>query len=203
MPWHGHVKFVPSMRNWFSLTPDPNGGDGVDAAAGRRRGRHAGRRPNHVEYAERRVGMLRSCSWPNRVAKPLSPAPISDSPSTTSDWGRGHPETWRPVEGHPGANRDVLHANGSNRGGSSTTSVDVPGARTGNRTWPRSFVVATCGPPMSAGDERVTRAPGSTPPCSSLTVAPIAPVTPCAPAAAGITEGGADEKQHRDMLQAR
>ncbi len=23
-PWHGHVKFVPSMRNAFSLTADPN-----------------------------------------------------------------------------------------------------------------------------------------------------------------------------------
>ena len=24
MPTHGHVKLVPSMRNWFSLVPEPN-----------------------------------------------------------------------------------------------------------------------------------------------------------------------------------
>jgi hypothetical protein len=24
MPLHGQVKFVPSMRNWFSLVPEPN-----------------------------------------------------------------------------------------------------------------------------------------------------------------------------------
>ena len=23
-PWHGHVKLVPSIRNVFSLTPEPN-----------------------------------------------------------------------------------------------------------------------------------------------------------------------------------
>ena len=63
----------------------------------------------------------------------------------------------------------------------------VPGGRTGNRNCPLSLVVTVAGPPISAGEVTRTEAPGSTPPCSSVTVPRRAPVKLCAAAKRGET----------------
>ena len=67
--------------------------------------------------------------------------------------------------------------------GISMSSTYVPGGNARNRSCPLSFVVTVTGPPMRAGELTRTIAPGSTPPCASLTVPINAPVNPCAPSA--------------------
>ena len=89
----------------------PERGDGVDAAAGRRRGRHAGRRPNHVEHAVASRWnvaqlLLAESRRETALARPDQRPALDDERLGDA----GHPEHWRQVEGHPGANRDVLHA---------------------------------------------------------------------------------------------
>ena len=55
----------------------------------------------------------------------------------------------------------------------------MPGGSAGNRSCPFGLVIATSGPPISAGDLTRTTAPGSTAPCASLTVPMIIPVAAC------------------------
>ena len=86
-------------------------GDGVDGAARRRRGRDAGRRPDHVEHAVAARGnvaqlLLAESRRETALARPDQRPALDDERLGEA----GHPEHWRPVEGHPGANRDVLHA---------------------------------------------------------------------------------------------
>src|SRR6266851_2153690 len=90
-PLHGHVKFVPSISHWFSLTPDPNADTVVvaDAALDGDVGEIPGAALMKSNMLMRRVGILVMSSGPNRVASPGSRASIRDpAPSTEIDSAR-------------------------------------------------------------------------------------------------------------------
>src|SRR5262249_15116624 len=90
-PLHGHVKFVPSIRNWFSLTPDPNADTEVvgEVALDRDVGDTPGAAMIKSNILPRRVGILVMSSGPNPVANPASRASIRDpTPSTAIDSAR-------------------------------------------------------------------------------------------------------------------
>src|SRR6185312_2203272 len=77
-PAHGQVKFVPSMRNRFSLPPEPNVDmvltDPLDGEVGDTPG--AALIKSNMLY--RRVGMSSMDSRPNRVSNPLLRASICE-----------------------------------------------------------------------------------------------------------------------------
>ncbi len=60
-PLHGQVKFVPSIRNWFSLVPEPNADTVVEVALPGEVGETPGAARMKSNMLARRVGMaLRS-----------------------------------------------------------------------------------------------------------------------------------------------
>ena len=69
--------------------------------------------------------------------------------------------------------------------GISMSSVYRPGGRPGNRRSPFSLVVIVVAPPINAGELIRSRAPATTPPCSSVTVPMRVPVRPWAAAIRG------------------
>src|SRR5262249_38973087 len=83
-PWHGHVKFVPSIRNIFSLTPAPNEdtvfvmplvGDVGDTPG-------VALMKSNMLY--RRVGISRMYSCPKCVSKPLPLASMREPAASTT-----------------------------------------------------------------------------------------------------------------------
>ena len=50
MPLHGHVKLVPSNRNWFSFVPEPNA-ETVVMCRSKATSGHAGGGPDRIEHA--------------------------------------------------------------------------------------------------------------------------------------------------------
>ena len=68
-PLHGHVKFVPSRRNWFSLVPEPNTDTLVvdPLPLGRRRRDTPGAALMKSNMLARRVGIASRSAGPNRV----------------------------------------------------------------------------------------------------------------------------------------
>src|SRR4029453_16212194 len=85
-PWHGHVKFVPSMRNRFSLTPPPNEDTVLTVPLVGEVGDTPGAALIKSNMLYRRVGISLRYSTPKRVSNPLSLASVREPvPSTTID----------------------------------------------------------------------------------------------------------------------
>src|SRR5262245_11450022 len=85
-PMQGQVKFVPSMRNRFSLPPEPN----ADTVLTVRLDGDVGDTPGAAliisNMLNRPVGIVLRYSCPKRVSNPLSLASIREpDPSTTID----------------------------------------------------------------------------------------------------------------------
>src|SRR5262245_8138187 len=94
-PLHGQVVFVPSMRNWFSLVPEPNAETVVldEEPPPEPPDGDVGETPGVARIASnmlaRRVGILSRSSGPKRVANPGSRASMREpAPSTTTDSDR-------------------------------------------------------------------------------------------------------------------
>ena len=86
MPLHGHVKLVPSMRNWFSLVPEPKAETVVTVPPDGEVAEIPGAALIQSNILARRVGMVPTSSVPNRVPKPGDRASIRDpAPCTTRD----------------------------------------------------------------------------------------------------------------------
>src|SRR5436190_11290647 len=66
-PLHGHVELVPSIRNRFSLVPDPNAEIVVTVPLDGDVGETPGTFRNGSAKLERRDGMARRSSGPKRV----------------------------------------------------------------------------------------------------------------------------------------
>ena len=64
---HRQVKFIPSIRNWFSLLPEPNAETVVTAPAERRGRDTPGASLTKSNMLARRVGIELRSSAPNRV----------------------------------------------------------------------------------------------------------------------------------------
>src|SRR5688572_31768121 len=84
MPWQGHVKFVPSIRNAFSLTPDPKADTVLTAPLDGDVGDTPGAALIMSNMLKRRVGIALRYSCPKRVSKPLLRASMREVPSTTT-----------------------------------------------------------------------------------------------------------------------
>ena len=90
-PLQGQVKFVPSIRNWFSLTPDPSADTLVTDTvfvvlpAGDV-GEIPGADLTKSNMPNRPVGIVLSTSGPSRVSSPLLRASIREpAPCTVTD----------------------------------------------------------------------------------------------------------------------
>ena len=85
-PLHGQVVFVPSMRNWFSLVPDPNADMVVVVPLDGEVAEIPGAALRKSNMLVRRVGMAPTSSGPKRVPNPGSLASMREPiPSTTTD----------------------------------------------------------------------------------------------------------------------
>src|ERR1700687_1563974 len=86
MPLHGQVKFVPSMRNWFSFVPEPNADTVVVVPLDGEVGDTPGAALIESNMLGRRVGIGRSPSGPKRVPKAGFLTSMREpAPSTTTD----------------------------------------------------------------------------------------------------------------------
>src|ERR1700756_1359803 len=85
-PAHGHVKFVPSMRNRFSLPPEPKADTVLTVPLEGEGGDTPGVARIASNMLTRREGISLKYSGPKRVSKPLPRASIREpDPSTTID----------------------------------------------------------------------------------------------------------------------
>src|SRR6187200_3714549 len=85
-PAHGHVKFVPSIRNRFSLPPDPKADTVLTVPLEGDVGEMPGAARIESNMLNRREGIVPRYSGPMRVSKPLVRTSIRDpGPSTTTD----------------------------------------------------------------------------------------------------------------------
>ena len=86
-PLHGQVKFVPSMRNWFSLVPEPNADTlWSTVPLPGEVGETPGAALMKSNMLDRRVGIALRSSGPKRVSNPRSRASMREpAPSTTTD----------------------------------------------------------------------------------------------------------------------
>src|SRR5216683_2872780 len=89
IPLHGQVKFVPSMRNWFSLVPEPNTDTVVVVPLDGDVGEIPGAARIESNILARRVGIALRSSGPKRVPNPGLRASMREpAPSTTTDSAR-------------------------------------------------------------------------------------------------------------------
>src|SRR5262245_38412684 len=70
-PWHGQVKFDPSIRNAFSLTADPSIDTVLAVALEGELGETPGALRNKSKGPTRRDGVFLMKSGPSRVLRPL------------------------------------------------------------------------------------------------------------------------------------
>src|SRR5215831_15258571 len=85
-PIQGQVKFVPSMRNRFSLPPEPNADTVLTVPLDGDVGDTPGAALIKSNILNRRVGIALRYSDPKRVSNPLSLASMREpDPSTTID----------------------------------------------------------------------------------------------------------------------
>src|SRR3954470_22058611 len=83
---HGQVKLVPSIRNWFSLVPEPNAETVVTVPLDGEVGDTPGAALIESNMLARRVGMAFRSSGQKRTSNPGFLASIRElTPSTTSD----------------------------------------------------------------------------------------------------------------------
>ena len=78
-PLHGQVKFVPSMRNWFSLVPEPNADTVVVVPLAGEVGEIPGAALIKSNMLDRRVGIVLRSSGPKQ-SRIRGPGPRSASP---------------------------------------------------------------------------------------------------------------------------
>ena len=173
MPLQGQVKFVPSMRNWFSLVPEPNAETVVARALDGEVGEIPGRPGWKSNMLARRVGIALRSSGPNLGSKSQGPALrcASPLPGRRSTPRRPHlkyppsPQWWSPrrltdifvVGSQTPGSFDVEH--GQSREAEPGSAVALS----------RPLATAVAGPPISAGELTRIAAPGSAPPCASFT----------------------------------
>src|SRR4029077_19003702 len=85
-PAHGQVKLVPSIRNRFSLPPEPNADTVFTVPLDGEVGDTPGAARIASNMLNRRVGMALRYSGPNRVSNPLLRASMREpDPSTVMD----------------------------------------------------------------------------------------------------------------------
>src|ERR1051326_2734252 len=77
-PLQGHVMFVPSIRNWFSLVPDPSAEIVVTVPLDGDVGEMPGAFLSQSNMLARRLGIARNSSWPKSRVNPESRASIRD-----------------------------------------------------------------------------------------------------------------------------
>src|SRR4030095_614810 len=77
-PWHGQVKFVPSIRNMFSLTPEPHEETVLTMPLVGDVGDTPGAALIKSNMLYRRVGISLRYSVPKRVSNPLSLASMRE-----------------------------------------------------------------------------------------------------------------------------
>src|SRR5262245_48078353 len=159
-PAQGHVKFVPSMRNRFSLPPEPNAETVVAVPLDGDVGETPGAALIASNMLNRRDGIALRYSGPKRVSNPLLRASMREpAPWTTTD--SAIPATFNttvrssvaPIPIRTSASWYVANP------GRSMSSAYEPGGRTGNRSCPLTFVVIVAGPPINAGEATRTNAP--------------------------------------------
>src|SRR5712671_6629850 len=83
-PLQGQVKFVPSIRNWFSFVPDPNAEMVVTVPLDGEVGDTPGAALIASNMLDRRVGMAASASGPNRVPIPGLRASMREPAASTT-----------------------------------------------------------------------------------------------------------------------
>src|SRR6267142_5713912 len=85
-PAHGQVKLVPSIRNRFSLPPEPNADTVFTVPLDGEVGDTPGAALIASNILNRRVGIARRYSGPNRVSNPVLRASMREpDPSTVID----------------------------------------------------------------------------------------------------------------------
>src|SRR3954447_1933819 len=180
-PLAGEVKFVPSIRNVFSLAPEPNADTSEFPPVPGEVAEMPGAAAMKSNMLERRVGIALMVSGPKCVPNPLPRASRLDPrPSTTTD--SVTLATLRTAVLSIVTPAPMLMSPSwyfANPCASISSAYD-PGGSAGKRSCPFSFVITVDGPPINAGEVTRTTAPGMTPPCASLTVPMSAPVSPCA-----------------------
>src|SRR5438445_7004947 len=83
-PWQGQVKFVPSTRNRFSLTPEPKADTVLTVPLAGEVGDTPGAARIKSNMLYRRVGIALRYSGPKRVSKPLSLASVREPDAWTT-----------------------------------------------------------------------------------------------------------------------
>ena len=114
MPLHGQVKFVPSIRNWFSLVPEPNAETVVTVPLDGEVGETPGAALIESNMLDRRVGIDGRSSGPKRVLNPLSRASMREPAPSTDERFRGPRQLQdsRSLDGGACPDADVLFVRG-------------------------------------------------------------------------------------------
>src|SRR4029453_16845580 len=94
-PAHGHVNFVPSMRNEFSLTPEPNTDTVFTVPLAGDVGDTPGATLRKSNMLNRRVGIVPRYSGSKRVSNPLPLASMREPDSWTSTTDPASSPTFR------------------------------------------------------------------------------------------------------------
>jgi hypothetical protein len=127
----------------------------------------------------RRVGIPSMSSEPKRVPNPGFRASMREPvPSTTIDSSTPARFSVAVLSIVEPAAIKMSRSRNFAKPGISISSAYTPGGRIGNRSWPLSSVICVAGPPISAGELMLTRAPARARPCSSLTVPRASPSAP-------------------------
>ncbi len=149
-PLQGQVKFVPSIRNWFSFVPDPNAEMVVTVPLDGEVGDTPGAALIASNMLDRRVGMTASASGPNRVPIPGLRASMREpAASTTID--SAIPATFSTTVRSIVAPAPISMS--SMRSGAKpgivTSRAYDPGDKSGNRHCPLWLVTSISGPTRS------------------------------------------------------
>src|SRR5690349_11832010 len=152
-PLHGHVKLVPSMRNWFSFVPDPNADIVVTVPLDGDVGDTPGAALTESNMLARREGIVRRSSGQKRTSTPGFLASTREMvPSTTTDAAiaAGISTAVRSTVA-PAPMRMSPSRKTANRA-ARTSRTYRPGASATKRKWPLSSVLVVLVPPIKAGD---------------------------------------------------
>ncbi len=138
-PWHGQVKFVPSMRNVFSFTADPNAETVLTVPLDGDVGEIPGAFFRKSNMLKRRVGVVAMSSASKRVWMPLCQLSVRAVASTVM--AVAMPDKFNTTVRSIRAPVPMVMPSSrcaANFGASSTVNVYDPGGSTGNRHWPLS-----------------------------------------------------------------
>ena len=196
---------MPSMRNRFSLPPEPNADTVLTVPLDGDVGETPGAALIKSNMLNRRVGIGFEVLGSEARFEPAASRFDARARSLDDDRFRDacQLQDHRSLERGTRADADVLFVIGRK-----SLQLDVehrtvreaePGTAVAlSRSWSWST-----GPPISAGEVTRTDAPGRTPPCSSLTVPTRAPVKLCATTTARPQKACCAEEQERPSESAR